>query len=263
MKAEKCEFHSQSDSFLGFVVQAGQVRADPEKVRAVVEWPRPATGWQLQCFLRFANFYRRFIRNYSRLALPLTQLISTLKPFCWSPQVEQAFKDLKAHFTSAPILVHPDTSRQFIVEVDASGSGVGVVLSQRSKEDGKLHPCAFFSCCLSPAEQNYDVGIQEFLAVKLALEEWRHWLEGAGSCFLPGPFFFLTYRPGSRNTKSDVLSHQYTSLNSPFIPGLPISEGNSVILIIVDRFSKAVHFVPLPKLPSSSETAQLMVVQVF
>lgn len=215
MKAEKCEFHSQSDSFLGFVVQAGQVRADPEKVRAVVEWPRPATRWQLQSFLRFANFYRRFFRNYSRLALPLTQLTSTLKPFCWSPQVKQAFKDLKAHFTSAPILVHPDTSRQFIVEVDASGSGVGVVLSQRSKEDGKLHPCAFFSSCLSPAEQNYDVGIQEFLAVKLALEEWRHWLEGAGSCFLPGPFFFS---PTGQEVETRNLTRSLTSTPASTLP---------------------------------------------
>ena len=70
-------------------------------------------------------------------------------------------------------------SRQFIVEVDDSDSGVGAVLFQPSAPDQKLHPCAFFSRRLSPAEHNYDVGNRELLAVKLALEEWKHWLEGA------------------------------------------------------------------------------------
>lgn len=79
VKAEKCDFHSQLVSFLGFVIQVGQIKADPEKVRAVVEWPRPTTSWQLQQFLSFAHFYCRFIRNYSHPALPLTQLTSTCK----------------------------------------------------------------------------------------------------------------------------------------------------------------------------------------
>ncbi|XP_047190425.1 uncharacterized protein LOC118319617 isoform X2 [Scophthalmus maximus] len=85
---------------------------------------------------------------------------------------EKAFVDLKGRFSSAPVLVQLDPSSQFIVEVDASDSGVGAVLSQRSAGDKRLHPCAFFSRKLSPAEQNYDVGNRELLAVKLALEEW-------------------------------------------------------------------------------------------
>lgn len=82
-----------------------------------------------------------------------------------------------------PILVQPDHSKQLIVEVDTSDSGVGAVLSQRSEGDGKLHLCAFFSRKLSPAERN-DVGYWELLAVKLALEEWRHWLEGVEQPFV-------------------------------------------------------------------------------
>ena len=81
VKAEKCSFHTDSVSFLGFVVQRGQLQADPEKVRAVSEWPVPTTRKQLQRFLGFANFYRRFIRDYSRVAAPLTQLTSTKVPF--------------------------------------------------------------------------------------------------------------------------------------------------------------------------------------
>lgn len=100
------------------------------------------------------------------------------------PAAEKAFCELKKRFTSAPILCRPDPSRQFIVEVDASDGGVGAVLSQRSETDQKLHPCAFFSHKLSPTERNYDIGDRELLPVKLALAEWRHWLEGAKEPFL-------------------------------------------------------------------------------
>eukprot|EP00066_Takifugu_rubripes_P011978 XP_011601244.1 PREDICTED: uncharacterized protein LOC105416325 [Takifugu rubripes] len=184
VKAEKCEFHTTSISFLGFVVARGQLSPDPAKVRAVMEWPTPSSRRQLQQFLGFANFYRRFIRDYSKVAAPLTRLTSTLLSFRWTPEAETAFNRLKGLFSSSPILTHPDPSRQFVVEVDASDVGVGAVLSQRSGEDQKLHPCAFFSHRLSPAERNYDVGNKELLAVVLALQEWRHWLEGATQPFI-------------------------------------------------------------------------------
>lgn len=90
---------------------------------------------------------------------------------------EQAFKKFKHLFSSAPVLVQADLSQPFFVEVDASDAGVGAILSQQV--NGKLHPCAFFSQHLPPAESNCDVGDQELLAIKLALEEWRHWLEGS------------------------------------------------------------------------------------
>ncbi|XP_059204107.1 uncharacterized protein LOC131983404 [Centropristis striata] len=91
---------------------------------------------------------------------------------------------LRRRFTTAPILTLPDPQRQFVVEVHASNEGVGAVLSQRSERDSKMHPCAFLSRWLSRAERNYDVGNRELLAVKLALEEWRHWLEGAEHPFI-------------------------------------------------------------------------------
>ncbi len=131
----------------------------------------------------------------------------------------------------------PDAESQFIVEVDASDVGVGAVLSQHSSSDGKMHPCAFFSHRLSPAERNYDIGNRELLAVRLALGEWRHWLEGSAQPFLVwtehknldyirsakrlsscqacwalffGWFYFtLSYRPGSKNFKSDALSRLF------------------------------------------------------
>lgn len=140
VKAEKCEFHVSSVSFLEFVVDRGQLKADPAMVQAVVEWPVPNTRKQLQSFLGFANFYRRFIRSFSRMAAPLTRLTSVKMPFVWSQAADSAFQQLKMLFTVAPVLCHPDPSRQFVV-VDASDSGAGAVLSQRSAVDGKLHPC--------------------------------------------------------------------------------------------------------------------------
>lgn len=96
-----------------------------------------------------------------------------------------AFTRLKVLFSPTPILCHPDPARQFVVEVDASDTGVGAVLSQRSAEDGKLYPCAFFSRRLSPAERNYDARNRSgVLALVLAFQEWRHWLEGAAEPFL-------------------------------------------------------------------------------
>ena len=152
---------------------------DPEKVRAVEEWPKPNDRNSLQRFLGFANFYRRFIRNDSSIAAPLTQLTSTKIGFRWDQVADKAFQGLRKRFTMAPILIHPNPDNQFIVEVDASNVSVGAVLSQRTAEDSKVHPCAFFSHHLSLAEHNYDIGNKELLAVKLALEECRQWLDGA------------------------------------------------------------------------------------
>ncbi|KAI3356745.1 hypothetical protein L3Q82_003428 [Scortum barcoo] len=102
----------------------------------------------------------------------------------WNPKAEEAFRRLKELFTTAPILMVPDPVLQFVVEVDASNKGVGAVLSQRCATDNHIHPCAFLSHKLTPAKRNYDVGNRELLAIKVALEEWRHWLEGAEQPFI-------------------------------------------------------------------------------
>ena len=115
VKAEKCEFYVSEVSFLGFIVGTGNVQMDPAKTKAVTDWSTPSTRKELQ---RFTNFYRRFIRNYSSVAASLTALTSLSVPFRWSSVAERVFGELKARFTSAPILVFPDPGRQFIVEVD-------------------------------------------------------------------------------------------------------------------------------------------------
>uniref|UniRef100_A0AAQ4PZ65 Reverse transcriptase/retrotransposon-derived protein RNase H-like domain-containing protein n=1 Tax=Gasterosteus aculeatus aculeatus TaxID=481459 RepID=A0AAQ4PZ65_GASAC len=157
-RPEKCEFHGPSVSFPGYIIAQGQLEPDPAKIRAVADWPPPNNRKELQRFLGFANFYRSFIRDYSKVPAPLTSLTSTKITFKWTPESDRAFSKLKSLFTSAPILKHPYPSLQFVVEVDASDTGVGAVLSQRDPLTQKLHPCAFFSRRLSPAERNYDVG---------------------------------------------------------------------------------------------------------
>ncbi|KAJ8354748.1 hypothetical protein SKAU_G00223150 [Synaphobranchus kaupii] len=259
VKAEKCSFHTSSVPFLSFIIMEGRIRADPTKVKAVTEWPQPSTRKHLQQFLGFANFYHRLIRNYSITAALLTKLTSTSIPYCWNPEAQHAFEQLKARFSTAPILCHPDPTRQFTVEVDASDTGVGAILSQRAALDNKLHPCAFFSRRLTPAERNYDVGDREVLAIKLALEEWRHWLEGAGnpfivlmdhhnllyiksakrlnarrarwSLFFTRFNFSVTFRPGSRNIKVDALSRMFSPLSSPADPE-PILPASCVVAAV-------------------------------
>lgn len=244
IKLEKSEFHTTNTTFLGFVISPQGLLMDQSKLTAVLDWPAPNTVKQLQRFLGFANFYRRFIRNYSTVAAPLTGLLrGHPTKLRWTPEAQQAFTDLKQRFTSAPVLTHPDPQQPFIVEVDASETGVGAVLSQRNPQDQKMHPCAYFSRRLTPAESRYDVGDRELLAVKLALEEWRHWLEGAihpfmvwtdhknleyirgarrlnprqarWALFFTRFHFTLSYRPGSKNVKPDALSRQFSPDHSP------------------------------------------------
>lgn len=143
VKMEKCECQVSNNSFLGYIIAQGELRMDPAKVSAVTDWPALSTRKQLQRFLGFANFYRRFIKDYSCIAAALTSLTSISVPFTWAEGAQSAFRELKHRFTSAPILVQPDPDRQFVVEVDASDTGVGAVLSQRATVDNKLHPCAF------------------------------------------------------------------------------------------------------------------------
>ncbi|KAK3548960.1 hypothetical protein QTP70_021657 [Hemibagrus guttatus] len=130
VKLEKCEFHRTTATFLGYVISQRGVEMDMVKVRAVTDWPAPTTVRELQRFLGFVNFYRRFIRNYSSVAGPLTSLLrGKPKRLAWTDQARAAFQQLKESFTSASILRYPDPDLPFVVEVDASSNGFGAVLS--------------------------------------------------------------------------------------------------------------------------------------
>ncbi|KAL0193294.1 hypothetical protein M9458_011590, partial [Cirrhinus mrigala] len=221
--------------FLGYYISPEGIEMDPKKVAAVQDWPTPTTVKELQRFLGFANFYRRFIKGYSQITSVLTSLLKgAKKTITWTSAAQTVFTQLKSAFCTAPVLKHPDPNSPFIVEVDAATTGVGATLSQWHGDPPILHPCAYFSRKLSSAEQNYDVGNRELLAIKLALEEWRHWLEGAQfpftvitdhknlqylqgakrvnprqarwALFFTRFDFHISYRPGTKNTKADALS---------------------------------------------------------
>ncbi|KAL0157395.1 hypothetical protein M9458_048641 [Cirrhinus mrigala] len=175
LKLEKCEFHKPSVQFLGYIISAEGVQMDQGKIHAIQDWPPPSSKKELQRFLGFSNVYCPFIKDYSTITAPLTSLLrGKPKHLSWSPAAHEAFQQLKPIFSTAPLLHHPDPELPFTVEVDASTPGVGAVLSQAVGEPPILHPCAFYSRKLSPAEQDYDVGNRELLAIKLALEEWCH-----------------------------------------------------------------------------------------
>ncbi|KAI2660449.1 Transposon Tf2-11 polyprotein [Labeo rohita] len=135
-------------SFLGYIITAEGVQMDQGKVSTIQEWPQPLTVKELQHFLGFSNFYRRFIKDYSSITAPLTSLLrGKPKALIWNPSAHEAFQQLKEIFSTAPLLRHPAPELP-----DASTTGVGAVLSQ----------------ALSLAEQNYDVGNREVLAIKFS-----------------------------------------------------------------------------------------------
>ena len=168
----KCEFETKTVRYLGFVIEAGVgLRMEPEKVKAIMEWEIPHTTRGVRSFVGFANYYRRFIPEFSLLVGPLTELTKKNIPFKWGPEAQKAFEKLKVMFITAPILAQFDPEKETLLEADSSGWSVGGVLSQYNK-DGELHPCAYFSKKSSPAECNYEIHDKELLAIIRCLEEW-------------------------------------------------------------------------------------------
>lgn len=178
-KPEKCEFKLQSIQFLGLIISVEGIKMDPQKVTAILDWPVHTDKKGIQRFTGFTNFYRKFIRGFSAIIAPITELTRQGICFHWSSGAQAAFKTLKKLFTSASILTHPHPALPFVLEVDASEIAVGAVLSQRKGSKALLNTVAFFSHKLSSAERNYDVGDRELLTIKVALEEWQYLLEGA------------------------------------------------------------------------------------
>nr|KYP37777.1 Transposon Ty3-I Gag-Pol polyprotein [Cajanus cajan] len=133
-KLPKCEFWLDSVNFLGHVISKGGIAVDPAKVEAVLEWRTPKSVFEIRSFLGLAGYYRRFIENFSRLALPLTKLTKKDQPFVWDSRCEESFQELKRRLTSAPVLVLPDPSKTFEVFCDASKLGLGGVLMQEGCE---------------------------------------------------------------------------------------------------------------------------------
>jgi hypothetical protein len=164
------------------VISEGRVEMDPAKVRAVAEWPTPKNLRELRGFIGFANFYRRFIKDFSKICHPLHNLTKKDTPWKWDSEQIHAFKELRSRFVASPVLAQWDPSRPTRVEVDSSGFASGGEILQK-QDDGHWHPIAYRSESMDPAERNYQIWDRKMLAIIRALKDWRHFLEG-----LPQPF---------------------------------------------------------------------------
>ncbi|KAJ1579749.1 hypothetical protein NDA12_006262 [Ustilago hordei] len=165
-KLLKCEFHTKTVEFLGYIIKPTGIEMDPEKVCTVKEWPMPESIHDIQRFLGFANFYRRFIAHFARIAKPLTALVKPIerfKKFELPEEAQQAFHKLIQAFTSAGVLQHFDYHLPTRLETDASDFAIAGVLKQ--EHEGRWHPVAFYSRKMSSAEKNYEIHGKELLAV--------------------------------------------------------------------------------------------------
>ena len=177
LKPEKCEFEVEETEYLGVIVGHGQIRMDPAKVQAIVDWQVPTSPTEVRQFRGFANFYRRFIKDFGKLCKPLDKLTGKA-PWNWGDEQQEAFEELKRRFASHPVLRQWDFSRPTRVETDASGYACGATLEQWQDEDNAWHPIAFLSEGMTETERNYDIYDRELMAIVRALEHWRHYLIG-------------------------------------------------------------------------------------
>lgn len=176
-KPSKCLFGVTSMDFLGHIISSDGIATDPKKIKAVQDWPIPKNNKDILSFMGLANFYRRFVKDFSKIAAPLTSLTGKDVPFQWGPKAQESFDALKLALTTAPVLAVPDFTRPFLVRCDASKFAIGQVLCQGEGKEERV--IAYESRKLSPAELKYEIHDKELLSVVHALRKWRHYLYGA------------------------------------------------------------------------------------
>jgi len=235
LRHDKCEFKKTHIKYLSVIISHNCVEMDPVKIMGVAEWPMPMSKKEVQSFVGFTNFYCWFISNFSHHAHALFDLTRKDVRFTWGNRKQDTFDQLKELVTLAPVLALPDSEHPYHVEADGSRVTMGAVLSQLSPEDDKWHLVAFLSKSLSAVKHNYEIHDTEMLVIVRALEEWRHYLEGAQhpieiwtdhknleyfcvtqklnchqaqwSLYLSRFNFTLHHKPGCSMGKPDALSH--------------------------------------------------------
>jgi hypothetical protein len=174
-KLSKCEFWMKQVAFLGHVISKGGISVDPSKVQDVLNWNAPMSVGDIRSFLGLAGYYRRFIKGFSKISKPMTELLEKDKKFEWTFACEDSFQELKKRLTTALILVMPDMEKPFSIYCDVSGQGLGCVLMQ----DG--HVVAYALRQLRKHEAHYPTHDLELADVVHALKIWRHHLMGKRS----------------------------------------------------------------------------------
>ena len=177
LKPSKCLFVRDEVSYSGHVITPRGLKTGNQHITAVQEFSNPKSVKDVRQFLGLSSFYRKFVPSFAKIAGPLHTLTRKNAPFNWTEQCQKAFNLLKQKLTEAPILAYPNFYNGFILETDASCSGLGAIPSQ-VQEDGHVHPVSYASRALSPAEWNYGITDLETLAVVWAISHFRHYLYG-------------------------------------------------------------------------------------
>lgn len=179
-KREKCEFITTQVSFLGHVISAEGVSMDPAKIKSILEWPPLKSIKDVRSFLGLAGYYRRFVKSFSKIVSPISDLLKhkeeKFSDTQWGEKQQQAFDQIKRCITSAPVLILADPKLDYVICTDASGFATGAVLMQ--DHGNGLQPICYISKKMLPAETRYDVYDQELLSMVLAFRQWRHYLLG-------------------------------------------------------------------------------------
>jgi hypothetical protein len=248
----KCKFGCAQVEYLGHIISGSGVAVDPEKIECILAWPEPKNVKGVRGFLGLTGYYRKFIKDYGKLAKPLTELTKK-DNFSWGPEAKVAFSHLKHVMTTPPVLALPNFDLPFEVECDAAGRGLGAVLMQQRQ------PIAFFSKALSDSTLSKSVYEKELMALVLCIQHWRHYLLGKEftvytdhkslkhflqqrisspdqQCWLAkllGYQFEVKYKPGLENKAADALSKCYDEGEFQTLISYPVWTDKQKLLMIL------------------------------
>ena len=201
-RLHKCEFLKSKVDYLGFEVGHDGIRTSPEKVKAILDWPRPLSVHDIRSFLGLASYYRKFIKGFSQLAKPLTDLTRDKVSWNWGENQESSFRSLKVAVATAPVLRLPDFERQFIVTTDASDVAIGAILEQDFGSG--LQPIAFASRKLNPTEIRYSAYERELLGIVWAIGQWKHYFQANYPIVIQTDHAPLRHLPNQTSVNSRV-----------------------------------------------------------
>ncbi|MCV6575237.1 MAG: dUTP diphosphatase, partial [Cohaesibacter sp.] len=201
-RLHKCEFLKDKVDYLGFEVGHDGIRTSPEKVKAILDWPRPQSVHDIRSFIGLASYYRKFMKGFSQLAKPLTDLTRGKVAWSWGDPQENSFKALKVAIATAPILRLPDFERQFVITTDASDVAIGAILEQDFGSG--LQPIAFSSRKLNSTEIRYSAYERELLGIVWAIGQWKHYFQGRHPIVIQTDHAPLRHLPNQTSVNSRV-----------------------------------------------------------